>query len=149
AIVQAGIRAAAAGSLTTRALNDLTTWTRGTHVSVIAVGKASAAMARAAVDALGRSLRTGVGIGPTGPIIDPRLRSIAGEHPQPGPGSLAAGQHALEIARDVAVDERLLVLLSGGASSLMAVPAPGITLDEKRQATGILLKSGADIYALN
>jgi hydroxypyruvate reductase len=31
----------------------------------------------------------------------------------------------------------------------MAVPAPGITLDEKRQATGVLLKSGADIYALN
>src|SRR5262249_5534969 len=106
-------------------------------------------MARAAADTLGSSLRTGVVIGPSAPVIDPRLRSIAGEHPQPGPGSLAAGQEALAIARDVAVDERLLVLVSGGASSLMAVPAPGITLDEKRQATGILLKSGADIYALN
>src|SRR5262249_57511453 len=39
--------------------------------------------------------------------------------------------------------------VSGGASSLMAVPAPGITLDEKRQATAVLLKSGADIHALN
>jgi hydroxypyruvate reductase len=116
---------------------------------VIAVGKASAAMVRAAVDAVGGSLRTGVVIGPTAPIIDPRLRSIAGEHPQPGPGSLAAGRLALETARDMAADERLLVLLSGGASSLMAAPAPGITLDEKRQATGVLLKSGADIYALN
>ena len=106
-------------------------------------------MARAAVDALGRSLRTGVVIGPTAPIIDSRLRSMAGEHPQPGPGSLAAGQQALDIARAIDRDERLLVLLSGGASSLMAVPAAGITLDEKRQATSVLLRSGADIYALN
>jgi hydroxypyruvate reductase len=118
-------------------------------VSVIAVGKASAAMARAAVDSLGSGLRTGVVIGPTAPAIETRLRSIAGEHPQPGAGSLAAGRQALETARGIDPHERLLVLLSGGASSLMAVPAPGITLDEKRQATAVLLKSGADIYALN
>ena len=106
-------------------------------------------MARAAADSLGSCVRTGVVIGQAAPLIDARLRSIAGEHPQPGPGSLAAGQQALATARAVAPDERLLVLLSGGASSLMAVPAPGITLDEKRRATAVLLKSGADIYALN
>lgn len=106
-------------------------------------------MARAATDSLGSCLRTGVVIGPTAAAIDRRLQSIAGEHPQPGRGSLAAGRHALAIARGIAPDERLLVLLSGGASSLMAVPAPGITLDEKRQATAVLLRSGADIYALN
>jgi glycerate-2-kinase len=39
--------------------------------------------------------------------------------------------------------------VSGGASSLLAVPAEGLTLDDKRTATAILLRTGADIYALN
>jgi hydroxypyruvate reductase len=43
----------------------------------------------------------------------------------------------------------LLVLLSGGASALMAVPADGLTLDDKRRTTEQLLRSGADIHALN
>src|SRR5205823_14619426 len=46
-------------------------------------------------------------------------------------------------------DEMLLVLLSGGASAMMAVPADGITLDDKRHTTERLLKAGADIHALN
>ena len=46
-------------------------------------------------------------------------------------------------------DERLLVLLSGGASALMAVPAEGITLEDKRATTERLLRAGADIHALN
>ena len=46
-------------------------------------------------------------------------------------------------------DERLLVLLSGGASALMAVPADGLTLDDKRRDDRRLLRAGADIHALN
>ena len=41
------------------------------------------------------------------------------------------------------------MLLSGGASALMAVPADGITLDDKRATTERLLRAGADIHALN
>jgi glycerate-2-kinase len=41
------------------------------------------------------------------------------------------------------------VLLSGGASSLMAVPAPGITLAEKRRTTELLLREGTEIHDLN
>jgi hydroxypyruvate reductase len=55
----------------------------------------------------------------------------------------------LALARAVPADERCLVLLSGGASSLMAAPAPGITLEEKRRATATLLRAGADIHAFN
>jgi hydroxypyruvate reductase len=124
-------------------------WSDAASVSVIAVGKASAAMAAAAADALGNRVRAGLAIGPQTVSVAPPFHVIVGEHPQPGSGSLAAGQQALETARQVERDERLLVLLSGGASSLMAVPAPGITLEEKRQATAVLLRSGADIYALN
>jgi glycerate 2-kinase len=43
----------------------------------------------------------------------------------------------------------VLVLLSGGASALLAVAAPGLTLADKRAATELLLRSGADIAAVN
>ena len=92
-------------------------------------------MANAALAKLSRIVRAGVVIGPTqSPVAEP-LQQIVAEHPQPGAGSEAAGRHALEIARSVPADGRLLVLLSGGASALMAVPAPGITLEEKPAPT--------------
>jgi hydroxypyruvate reductase len=56
---------------------------------------------------------------------------------------------ALAVANDAQADEQLLVLLSGGASALMALPADGVTLEDKRRTTGMLLRSGADIHALN
>lgn len=77
------------------------------------------------------------------------LDGVVGQHPQPGPGSEEGGRRALAIATAMPADAELLVLISGGASSLMAVPAPGLRLEDKREATGVLLRSGADIYALN
>ena len=74
---------------------------------------------------------------------------IAGGHPVPTPGSEQAGRRALAIAGALRADEILLVLLSGGASALMAVPAAGVTLDDKRATTEVLLRAGADIHALN
>jgi glycerate 2-kinase len=149
AIVQAAIGTADPRALVSGALARETGWSQGSAVTVIAVGKASAAMASAASDVLGDRVRNGLVIGPTATSATPPFRLIVGEHPQPGPGSLAAGWEALQMARTLSPDERLLVLLSGGASSLMAAPASGITLEEKRRATAVLLRSGADIYALN
>jgi glycerate-2-kinase len=61
-------------------------------VSVIAVGKASAAMAAAAWDALDDRVRNGLVIAPTATAANLPFQLIVAEHPQPGPGSLAAGQ---------------------------------------------------------
>ena len=128
-----------------------TGWAATLTVSVIAVGKAAPAMAGAAWHALGASrARRSRDRTDRDQRSGRRFELIVGEHPQPGPGSLSgrrecAGNGAQLCPRD----ERLLVLLSGGASSLMAAPAPGITLEEKRQATAVLLRAGADIYALN
>lgn len=74
---------------------------------------------------------------------------IEGGHPLPTVESERAGRRALDIADSVAEGESLLVLLSGGASALMAVPAEGLSLDDKRAATRQLLRAGADIGALN
>jgi hydroxypyruvate reductase len=77
------------------------------------------------------------------------LRWRQADHPVPGARSLAAGRAALELARTVGAMDTLIVLVSGGASALMTVPVPGVTLEDKQQVTRQLLATGADIRALN
>ena len=106
-------------------------------------------MAVAAARILGRRIRGGLVVS-HGPGDGPSpFEVIHGNHPVPGAESERAGRRALELASSVPPDESLLVLLSGGASAMMAVPAEAITLDDKRRTTDRLLKSGADIHALN
>ena len=106
-------------------------------------------MARAALDVLGSRVCSGLVVGvESGPVPAP-LEGIVGGHPMPSPASEDAGSRALAIAGTGGADDELLVLLSGGASALMVAPAAGLTLDDKRRATDILLRGGADIHALN
>ena len=74
---------------------------------------------------------------------------IESGHPVPDARSVDAGRRALASAQTLAPGHGLLVLLSGGASSLMALPAAGITLEDKQSATRQLLGTGADIHELN
>lgn len=70
-------------------------------------------------------------------------------HPVPDERSVAAGRRAREVARAVAPDESLLLLLSGGASALMALPIDGLSLGDKQRTIDAMLLGGADIHALN
>jgi hydroxypyruvate reductase len=106
-------------------------------------------MASAAARLLGPRIRSGLVISSQPSAVPDRFDSIVGGHPLPTEASEAAGRKALALAESVRPDETLLVLISGGASALMAVPADGITLDDKRAATQQLLRGGADIHALN
>jgi glycerate 2-kinase len=117
---------------------------------VIAAGKAAVPMARAAHDLFGPRIRTGLVIGPPGAggaAIPFEL--VVGGHPMPTAESERAGRRALEVAGALEPDESLLVLLSGGASALMAVPAAGLTLADKQATTRHLLRAGANIHELN
>jgi glycerate 2-kinase len=109
-------------------------------------------MAATAARLLGARIRGGVvvgaGRGPDGNAL-PALETFVGGHPVPTADSERGGRRALAIADALAAEESLLVLLSGGASALMAVPADGLTLDDKRGTTERLLRAGADIQALN
>jgi glycerate 2-kinase len=105
-------------------------------------------MAKAAAGMLKDRLRAGLVVAPT-PSAFGNFESIAGGHPVPDEGSERAGRRALAVAESLRPDEALLVLLSGGASALMAVPADGVSLDDKRRTTTLLLRAGADIHALN
>jgi hydroxypyruvate reductase len=105
-------------------------------------------MAHASVSRLGAQIQSGLVVSVTAtPVAG--FESIASGHPVPNAESERAGRRALEIADTLGSDDTLLVLLSGGASALMAVPADGVTLDDKRATTNQLLRAGADIYALN
>jgi hydroxypyruvate reductase len=121
----------------------------GAVVHVLAAGKAAATMASAAARRLAARVRSGLIIAPEEVRPPDRFDAIVGGHPLPTPASEQAGRAALALASRVAPDETLLVLISGGASALMAVPADGVSLEDKRAATSQLLRAGADIYALN
>ena len=101
-------------------------------------------MARAAARLLGDRLRAGIVVSSAPSELAPRFEAVVGGHPLPTSDSEYAGRRALALAESLASDEELLVLLSGGASALMAVPA-----DDKRRTTDVLLRAGADIHALN
>jgi glycerate 2-kinase len=132
------------------ALDELDRETR--PITVIAAGKAAPSMAAAATRILGQRIRRGLVVSPQVVTISAAsapFESIAGGHPTPTAESEHAGREALAVARTVAADGMLLVLLSGGASAMMAVPADGVSLDDKRETTARLLRAGADIRALN
>ena len=83
----------------------------------------------------------------------PRVRAVVvarGGHPLPDAESFAAGARALQLAdENKARNETLVVLLSGGASAMMAAPAPGVTLEDKVALTRELLRSGRPIAEMN
>ena len=77
------------------------------------------------------------------------VRVIESAHPQLDARSLVAGQVLVEFVEALPPTTRLLWLISGGASSLVEVPAPGITLAELQRVNGWLLGSGLGIATIN
>ena len=118
--------------------------------SAVAAGKAAVGMATALEVSFGRSLQSGVMTAASSRGLSDRWRAFAATHPQPGEASVQAGRAALELADRVSREGHLLVLcLSGGASAMLSVPAPGLTLADKAGTTAVLLRAGFDIGALN
>ena len=121
---------------------------RGLHV--IAVGKAAAAMATAFAAVPHLAIRTAIAIGThTHAGLPNSVEWIESSHPLPDARSEAAGNRAIAIAQGVHSGEALVILLSGGASALMAAPIDGMSLADKIETTRRMMTSGADIHALN
>ena len=70
-------------------------------------------------------------------------------HPYPDEASVRAAGRALELARRASEECPLVLLLSGGASSMLALPSPGLTLRHKTETARALMAAGADISELN
>jgi len=153
-IVRAGIEAASPSQALPRAFQDTQLLSELTSqpLHVIAAGKAAASMTDALFQAIGSSVtvRSALGVTPQHHAAGPSfVEWHQAGHPLPDDRSVAAAVRAMEIARGVAEDDCLLLLLSGGASALLACPLEGITLRDKQHVIDAMLHNGADISALN
>lgn len=118
-------------------------------VYLIAVGKAAAAMAQGALDALDAQICDGLVItkhGHAEPLPWPCLTS---GHPFPDDASLRAGDELLRFAGRIPAGARVLVLLSGGASALVERLPEGVNLAQLQALNDWLLGAGLDIHACN
>src|SRR5713101_7941323 len=116
---------------------------------VVGAGKAAAAMAKA-VEQHWRGPLSGLVITRYGHAVAcPRIEVVEASHPVPDAAGGAAAARILEKVRGLTADDLVLVLASGGGSALMALPAPGLALDDKRAVTRVLLRSGATIGEIN
>jgi len=116
---------------------------------VVGAGKAAAAMAQA-VETIWDGPLSGRVIVPHGHGTDCGLiEVIEATHPVVDEAGLAATSSLLELLKELTSDDLVLCLLSGGASALMAMPAPGLTLSDKQAVTRALLRSGATIAEIN
>ena len=78
-----------------------------------------------------------------------RIRVVEAGHPVPDVAGEGAAREILESARRLSADDLLLVLVSGGGSSLLSLPAPGVSMSDLRRLTAALLRSGAAIQEIN
>jgi len=78
-----------------------------------------------------------------------RIRVIEAGHPVPDAAGEAGARALLEKVRALGPDDLLLALVSGGGSSLLSLPAPGITMDSLKTVTRELLRCGAPIQEIN
>ncbi len=116
---------------------------------VIGAGKASGAMARAVEDNWHGPL-SGLVVTRYGYAVPcERIEIVEAAHPVPDAAGLAAAQRLLEVVKGLSENDLVLCLISGGGSSLLPLPAPGLTLDDKQALNRALLKSGATISEMN
>lgn len=119
-------------------------------IRLIAAGKAARPMAEGFAQVFRGKVTGALIAGP--PIAHVRLavgwQALSPSHPFPNQVSVEAGVRALELARD-AGDAQLVVLLSGGASSMLCVPSEGVTIDDKRETARLLMEAGVPIHELN
>ena len=117
------------------------------RVGVFAVGKAAAGMIRGARGMRGSRLA----VLPRGfprPAL-PGVEFLFASHPEPDGSSLDAARRALAFFASFGPEDVILSLVSGGASSLLALPRPGVTLAEKRRKVARLSAGGASILEIN
>jgi glycerate-2-kinase len=119
---------------------------------VLGAGKAAASMAQAVEAAWPQPARLS-GLVVTrygyGGLSLQRITCLEAAHPVPDQACRDAAGRILESVQGLSKDDLVLALISGGGSSLLSLPAPGLTMDDKRRVTRALLESGAAIGEIN
>ena len=126
---------------------DLTGFSR---IVCIGAGKASGAMAAALERQFGSRLEGGLVVVNDGQAgKTKKIRLLHARHPIPDHRSEKAARRMVRLLESLTDRDLVLMVLSGGASSLLAAPADGLTLKEKQLTTRLLLRSGATIQEIN
>ena len=116
---------------------------------VLGAGKASAEMARV-VEQHWRGPLEGLVVTRYGHAVPcERIEIVQASHPVPDAAGRDAARRILELAGQAGPDDLVLCLISGGGSALLALPAEGLTLEDKQAVNKALLASGADIHQMN
>jgi glycerate 2-kinase len=116
---------------------------------VVGAGKGAAAMAKAVEDNWWGEV-SGLVVTRYDHGVDCRsIEVVEAGHPVPDESGQRAARRMLALVNGLTEDDLVLCLISGGGSSLLAVPAPGVSLADKQEVTRALLKSGAPIRDIN
>jgi len=116
---------------------------------VVGAGKASAAMARSVEEHWPGPL-SGLVVTRYGFAVPcQRIKIVEAAHPVPDAAGQTAATAILQRLRGLRAEDRVLALISGGGSALLAAPATGISLADKQAITNALLRSGASIHEMN
>ncbi|MBV8093196.1 MAG: glycerate-2-kinase family protein, partial [Acetobacteraceae bacterium] len=116
---------------------------------VVGAGKASAAMARALEQHWPGPL-TGLVVTRYGHGVPcERIEIVEAAHPVPDAQGREAAARILEMVQGLTEDDLVIALISGGASALLSLPVPGLTLEDKQAINRALLRSGAHIGEMN
>ena len=120
------------------------------RVMIVGAGKATSAMAAAVEEVLGDRIDQGIVVvkyGHTGNLR--KIEQHEAAHPIPDEAGVQGTQRILELVRRADAKTLVICLLSGGGSSLLVAPLPGISLEDKQRTTDLLLRAGATIDELN
>jgi len=116
---------------------------------VVGAGKAAAGMARA-VERHWKGPVSGVVVTRYGHgVICENIEVIEASHPVPDGASQDAAAQILDAVKGLTKDDLVICVMSGGASALLSMPAPGISLADKQAVNKALLRSGANIGQMN
>lgn len=120
------------------------------NLFVLGGGKASAPMAAAIERLVGHRLTRGIVNVKYGHVADvASVKLVEAGHPVPDENGAAGSRAILELAASADEDDLVLCLMSGGGSSLLPLPADGLTLKDKQDTTEVLLSCGATIHEIN
>nr|MDO8089396.1 glycerate-2-kinase family protein [Candidatus Sigynarchaeota archaeon] len=122
------------------------------RIYVLGGGKASGAMAEAVEDVLGERITEGcVNIlrGTKERFRTSRIELVEAGHPVPDEGGLKGAKRMMEMVRRAEENDLVLCLISGGGSALIPLPVEGVLLEDLQEINSVLLRSGADINAMN
>ena len=121
-----------------------------TGLYVVGAGKASARMAAALESVAGDRITAGVATTKYGYVEPLRIVDLVeAGHPLPDQAGLTGARRIVDLVRQAGAGDLVVVLISGGGSALLPMPADGIGLDEKIATTDLLLRSGATINDVN